>query len=206
MIIAVDGPSAAGKGTIAKAIAQALGYHFLDTGSLYRATAFQLLQAGAPLDNEALAAQCAAALDISAVRDEDLRSEVVAAAASRISAYPSLRQNLLEYQRRFAAQSPGAVLDGRDIGTVICPAAEVKLFITASAEVRAKRRFEELSARGEKISFAAILADVEARDFRDANRTVSPLKPAADAEVIDTSELSIGEAIAAAMAVVTAKA
>jgi CMP/dCMP kinase len=205
MIIAVDGPSAAGKGTIAKAIATTMGYHFLDTGSLYRATAFLLLQRGGALEDEQTAGAVAATLDLSRVSDTDLRSEVVASAASRISAFPTVRSNLLDFQRRFAAQHPGAVLDGRDIGTVICPAADVKLYITASAEVRAKRRFDELLARGETVTFPTILADVQARDHRDATRSVSPLMPAVDAVVIDTSAMAIEEAIAMAMAVVQAK-
>lgn len=199
MIIAVDGPSAAGKGTIARAIAAAMGYHFLDTGSLYRIVALMMLRQGKDLDDAEAAAKIAATIDPSAFDDNDLRGEEVAAAASRVSVFPEVRKNLLGFQRDFARRQPGAVLDGRDIGTVVCPDADVKLFITASPEVRARRRFQELLERGGDPAFETVLADVKARDARDAGRAHSPLKPAADAIVIDTSAIGRDEAIAAAI-------
>ena len=198
MIIAVDGPAAAGKGTIARALARHLGYHFLDTGSLYRMVGLAALKAGgAPVSREAAIA-AAKALDPAAFTDSDLRNEQVAAAASEAAAIPEVRAALLELQRAFARRKPGAVLDGRDIGTVVCPDADVKLFVTASQEVRARRRQIEL---GES-DYAAVMAEIRARDTRDSQRQVSPLIPAADAVIIDTSELDRDQAVAAAVRVV----
>lgn len=202
MIIAVDGPSAAGKGTLARGIASKLGYHFLDTGSLYRMVGFLMLQAGHDLDDAGHAAALARNLDVAAIRDEELRSEQVAAAASRISAYPEVRANLLGFQRDFAKRQPGAVLDGRDIGTVVCPDAGLKLFVTASTEVRAKRRFDELRSTGQKPDLAAVRDDIMTRDERDASRSVAPTMMADDAIMIDTSELTPDEVLKAVFEVV----
>jgi CMP/dCMP kinase len=204
MIIAVDGPSAAGKGTIARAIAQELGYHFLDTGALYRMVGLSMLVNHLDLADQDAAANVAATLDPTQFNDADLRREPVAAAASRISVYPQVRANLLSLQQDFAQKPPGTVLDGRDIGTVVCPDAHVKLYITASTEVRAERRYKELKAIDPKVTYEMVLADVKARDDRDTNRPVAPLLPARDAVIIDTTGLSIEEALAEAMAVVNA--
>ncbi len=195
MIIAVDGPAAAGKGTIARALARHYGYHFLDTGSLYRMVGLSALTAGGePITPEAARA-AAASLNPEAFADADLRNERVGAAASVVAAIPEVRAMLLAFQRNFARQQPGAVLDGRDIGTVICPDAEVKLFITASPEVRARRRQRELGSA----DFEAIVADIRARDDRDSSRATAPLVAAQDAVVIDTSGLDAETAIAAAI-------
>lgn len=201
MIIAVDGPAAAGKGTIARALARHLGYHFLDTGSLYRMAGLAAMKAGgAPISREAAIA-AAKALDPAAFVDSDLRNEQVAAAASEAAAIPEVRAALLELQRAFARRKPGAVLDGRDIGTVVCPDADVKLFVTASQEVRARRRQIELGDP----DYAAVMAEIRARDARDSQRQVSPLIPAADAVIIDTSDLDRDQAVAAAVRVVEAR-
>ena len=202
MIIAVDGPSAAGKGTLARGIAEKLGYHFLDTGALYRMVGLLMLRGGHDLDDAGQAAALARNLDVHAIRDEDLRNEQVAAAASRISAHPGVRANLLGFQREFAKRTPGAVLDGRDIGTVVCPGADLKFFVTASTDVRAGRRFAELRAGGEKPDLAAVRDDIVARDERDATRSAAPTTMADDAIMIDTSELTQDEVLAAVMDVV----
>jgi CMP/dCMP kinase len=201
MIIAVDGPAAAGKGTIARALAHHFGYHFLDTGSLYRMVGLAVLRLGRdPADREA-AALAARALNPQSFRDEDLRNEAVGAAASQVAVVPEVRAALLDVQRAFARKGPGAVLDGRDIGTVVCPDADVKLFVTAAPEVRARRRQKELGAA----DYEAVLADIKARDARDSARAAAPLVPARDAVVIDTSDMTIEDAVAAAVAVVKAK-
>lgn len=205
MIIAVDGPAAAGKGTLARALARRFGYHFLDTGALYRMVALAALRAGVDPADVAATAGLAAALDPASFRDADLRTEEVAAAASVVAAHPGVRTALLGLQRGFAARSPGAVLDGRDIGTVVCPDADVKLFITASPEVRAGRRRLELAERGETISHEAVLQDIRARDQRDSSRASAPLVPAAEAIVIDTSDMTVEEAVAAAIGAVEAR-
>lgn len=202
MIIAVDGPSAAGKGTLARGIAQKLGYHFLDTGALYRMVGYRMLQEGRDLGNEAQAAAVAASLDPASIEDSDLRTEAVAAAASRISVFPSVRKNLLHFQREFAAQKPGAVLDGRDIGTVVCPEADLKFFVTAATEIRARRRHEELRGLGHDTDYETVLQDVMARDERDASRATAPTAAAEDAIMIDTSELTRDETLSAVMDVV----
>ncbi len=201
MIIAVDGPAASGKGTIARALAHAFGLPHMDTGLLYRATALNLLGLGGDPESEFAAAR---ATDLSQIDfgDPELKSETVGGIASRISTYPLVRDALLERQRRFAGQSGGAVLDGRDIGTVIAPEAQAKLFVTARPEVRARRRHAELKARGLDVHFADVLADIHARDERDIGRAAAPLAMAADAILIDTSEMSAAEAIAAAIAAV----
>ncbi len=189
MIIAIDGPAASGKGTLAKRLAAHYGLPHLDTGLLYRAVACALLDAGRPLEEEAAAAQAAEALDPVQLDDPRLRERPMGGAASIISAYPPVRAALLAFQQRFAAQLPGAVLDGRDIGTVVCPTAEVKLFITATPEERARRRHLELIAQGEPADFTAILDDIRRRDERDTTRSAAPLKPAADAIILDTTAL-----------------
>jgi cytidylate kinase len=201
MIIAVDGPAASGKGTIAKALARHFGLPHMDTGLLYRAVALNLLQMDGDPESEFSAAR---ACDIAQIDFDDpqLKSEAVGGIASRISAYPMVREHLLERQRLFADQAGGAVLDGRDIGTVIAPDAAAKLFVTASAQVRARRRCHELQSLGLNVHYEDVLADVHARDERDAGRAASPLIPAADAMIIDTSDLSVEEAIAAALAAV----
>lgn len=199
MIIAVDGPSAAGKGTVARAIARRLGYHFLDTGSLYRMVGLAMLKAGKSGADQASATAFAKALDPAAIRDEDLRNENVAAMASRVAAIPAVRQALLDYQRQFAGRKPGAVLDGRDIGTVVCPDADLKFFVTASTGVRARRRFEELESLGQKADYQSVLDDVMARDERDAGRATAPTRPADDAIMIDTSDLTREEVLDAVM-------
>jgi len=202
MIIAVDGPSAAGKGTLARGLAKAMGYHFLDTGSLYRAVGLMMIRHGKPLDDVDSAAQFAATLDLSKIADGDLRNEDVAHAASRISVYPKVRANLLQFQRDFARRKPGAVLDGRDIGTVVCPDADVKFFVTAATDVRARRRFDELKAQGHATTYEAVLDDVMARDERDASRATAPTTMADDAIMIDTSELTADEVLKEVLAVV----
>lgn len=193
--IAIDGPAAAGKGTIGKAVAARFGFAHLDTGLLYRAVGVKVLAGSDPV----MAAQTLAPDDI---RPETLRSAAVADAASRVAANAQVRAALEAFQRDFARRDGGAVLDGRDIGTVICPQAEVKLYITASAEVRAARRHAELIAAGAQTRLDEVLADVRARDARDIDRAVAPLRPAADAIIIDTTELGITDAVAAAVAAV----
>lgn len=193
--VAIDGPAAAGKGTIARAVAAEFGFAHLDSGLLYRAVGARVLAGEEPV-------AAAGRLDPAALEDADLRSEAVAAAASRVAAIPEVRAALVEFQRVFARREGGAVLDGRDIGTVICPEAEVKLYVTASAEARAGRRYRELIGRGQAADEGTVLADVQARDARDAGRAVAPLRPAEDAVVIDTSAMTIAEAVAAAMAAV----
>ena len=199
MIIAVDGPAASGKGTIAKAIARHFGLPHMDTGLLYRATAYNLLSMGGDPESEFAAAR---ACDLSQIdfADPELKSETVGGIASRISTYRLVREALIERQRRFAAQPQGAVLDGRDIGTVIAPDADVKLFVTASAEARASRRLAELQRLGLDVHFPDVLADIRARDERDTSRSAAPLRAAPDAVTIDTSEMSAEAAIAAAIA------
>ena len=204
MIIAVDGPAASGKGTIAKALARHFGLPHLDTGLLYRAVALNLLRWGGDPDSEFAAARAA---DFSQIDfdDPELRSETVGGLASRISAYPLVREALLERQRGFAAQPDGAVLDGRDIGTVVAPGADVKLFVTASPEVRARRRFEELARSGRTASYEDVLIDIQARDARDAGREVAPLVQAADAILLDTSDMAIDAAVQRAVELVEAQ-
>jgi cytidylate kinase len=202
MIIAVDGPAASGKGTIARALAAHFGLPHMDTGLLYRATAKNLLEMGGDPESEFSAAR--AAVDLSRIdfADPELKSETVGGIASRISAYAHVREALLERQKRFAAQSGGAVLDGRDIGTVIAPEAEVKLFVTARPEVRARRRFAELKGRNLDVHFADVLADIRARDERDTGRAAAPLVMAEGAILLDTSDLDAEAAVAAAIAAV----
>ena len=204
MIIAVDGPAASGKGTIAKALAAHFALPHLDTGLLYRAAALNLLAMGGDPESEFAAAR---ACDLSQIdfSDPELKSETVGGVASRISTYELVREALIERQRRFARQAGGAVLDGRDIGTVIAPDADVKLFITASAQDRAQRRLAELVRLGMDVHFPDVLADIIARDERDTHRSAAPLRAAEDAETIDTSEMSAEDAITAAIEAVNRK-
>jgi cytidylate kinase len=201
MIIAVDGPAASGKGTIARALARHFGIPHMDTGLLYRAAALNLLRRGGDPESEFAAAR-ACEFSSADFEDPDLKSEVTGAVASRISAYPLVREALVERQRSFAAQPGGAVLDGRDIGTVIAPNADCKLFVTATAEVRARRRFDELQRIGLTAHLPDILIDIQARDERDRNRAAAPLAVAKDAFVLDTTTLGVEAAIAEAIAAV----
>lgn len=198
MIIAVDGPAASGKGTIARALAEHYGLPHMDTGLLYRAVALNLWRWGGDPASEFEALRACDMLNIDP-DDEELRSEPVSRIASAVSAYPAVRAALLERQQDFARQAGGAVLDGRDIGTVIAPDAQVKLFVTASPEVRAERRARELEGRGMPAHFEEVLADIRSRDERDSERAAAPLKPAADAVILDTSELDAKGAVAAAI-------
>jgi len=202
--IAIDGPAAAGKGTLSRRIAEVYGFHHLDTGLTYRATAKALLDRGLPLDDEAVAAEVARNLDLAGLDRAVLSAHGIGEAASKIAVMPSVRRALVEAQRGFAAREPGTVLDGRDIGTVVCPNAPVKLFVTASAEVRAKRRYDEIIAGGGMADFDTILDDIRRRDERDMGRTDSPLKPADDAHLLDTSEMSIEAAFSAAKSFIDA--
>jgi len=209
MIIAIDGPGAAGKGTLARRLAQALDLAFLDTGLLYRAVAAKVLAGGGDPADPAAAAAAARATAIADLDRPDLREETVAQGASKVAAIPEVRAALLDLQRRFAAQPPGgkrgAVLDGRDIGTVVCPDAEVKLFVTASLEARAARRQKELRARGQASIYARVKQEMQERDTRDSARATAPLKPAPDAVVLDTSEMDADGAFRAAMDIVATR-
>jgi len=204
MIIAIDGPAASGKATLAKRLAAHYGYRHLDTGVLYRAVAHAMLSAGLDLNNEAKAAEVARRLDPGTFDDPALKSQAVGSAASVVSALPGVREALIAFQRQFAASPPGAVLDGRDIGTVICPDAEVKIFVVADPKVRAQRRTLEARSRGEPADEAAVLADILARDERDQNRSVAPLKQAPDAYLLDNSHLDIESGVRAAIDIVEA--
>lgn len=202
--IAIDGPAAAGKGTLSRRIAETYGFHHLDTGLTYRATAKALLDAGLPLDDELTAEKMAREVELAGLDRDILSKHEIGEAASKIAVMPSVRRALVEAQRRFSERTPGTVLDGRDIGTVVCPEAPVKLYVTASAEVRARRRFDEIRAKGIAADFAAIFEDVKRRDERDMGRADSPLKPAEDAHLLDTSEMSIEAAFQAAKSVIDA--
>jgi CMP/dCMP kinase len=204
MIIAIDGPAASGKGTLGKRLAAHYGLPHLDTGLIYRAVGKALLDAGRSLEDREAAIAAARALDPSYFDEIALKSDQVGSAASVIAVIPEVRAALLSFQREFAAQKPGAVLDGRDIGTVIAPQAEVKIFVTASAQERARRRFKELQGRGESPDQAAILRDILQRDERDASRAVAPFRAAPDAHLLDTTHLDIDAAIRAAVDIVEA--
>jgi CMP/dCMP kinase len=204
MIIAIDGPAASGKGTLAKRLAAHFGLRHLDTGLLYRAVAKALLDAGAELHDEERAAAAAKSLDASKLDEAMLKARGMAEPASIVSAMPGVRAALIELQHQFASSPPGAVLDGRDIGTVICPDANVKIFVDAAPEVRARRRVAALAADGVVVGEAQILADILRRDERDKNRPVAPLKPAADAHLLDTTHLDIDAAVRAAIDIVEA--
>jgi len=201
-IIAIDGPAAAGKGTLARRLAAELGFDYLDTGLIYRAVGMNLRRAGTDPADEAAAEAAARALVPVDLTATDLRGDDAAQAASKVAAIPGVRAALLDFQRRFAHTPPGgkgAVLDGRDIGTVVCPDAEVKLFVTASLEKRAERRLKELQAAGRGGIQSDVLADMKERDDRDRNRSVAPLKPADGAIVLDTSDLDADQAFVLAL-------
>ncbi|MBB5053393.1 cytidylate kinase [Afipia massiliensis] len=204
MIIAIDGPAASGKGTLGKRLAHHYGYRHLDTGVIYRAVAQAMLEAGADLTNESLAVAMAMELDPEKFGNPVLKTQKVGDAASVVSAIPKVREVLINFQRQFAADPPGAVLDGRDIGTVICPDADVKIFVVADPHVRARRRTLEARARGEAADEAAVLADILKRDERDQNRAVAPLKAAPDAYLLDNSQLDIESGVRAAIDIVEA--
>lgn len=199
LVVALDGPAAAGKGTLARRLAERYRLAYLDTGALYRGTGLAVQRQGLDPATESAAVAAAEALDPAILSDPEIRTEAAAEAASKVAAIPAVRQALLAWQRQFAANPPadatgqkraGAILDGRDIGTVVCPDAGVKFFITASAEARAQRRFKELQEKGSGAIYARVLQDMQERDARDQDRAVAPLTPAADALVIDTSDLS----------------
>jgi cytidylate kinase len=204
MIIAIDGPAASGKGTLGKRLAAHYGLRHLDTGLIYRAVAKALMDAGHPLDDVARAAAAARALDPAQFDENSLKSHTVGEAASIVSALAEVRAALLAFQRDFGRASPGAVLDGRDIGTVIFPDADAKIFVTAAPEVRARRRAAELQAAGGTIREADVLADILRRDERDTKRAAAPLKPAPDAHLLDTTHLDIDAAFRAAIDIVEA--
>ncbi len=202
MIVAIDGPAASGKGTIARRLAAHYDLPHLDTGLLYRATARVLIDEGERLDNVERAVAAARGLALLDFDEEKLRGREMGEAASVVGAMPEVRAALVDMQRRFARHPRGAVLDGRDIGTVIAPDASVKIFVTAAPETRAQRRALELRGRGEAVNYSDVLADIRKRDERDSARSAAPLKPAADAHVLDTTDLDIESAFQAALAIV----
>jgi CMP/dCMP kinase len=208
-VITVDGPSAAGKGTLARRLAGHFGFDFLDTGSLYRGVGLSVLRQGLDPADEKVATAAAKALKPEILADPALRAETTSSAASKVAAIPAVRAAVLNWQRDFARNaarnSGGAVLDGRDIGTVVCPDADAKLFITASLEARAQRRVKELQGRGETAIYARVLQDMQERDARDQGRSISPTKPATDALIIDTSDLTADQVFERALAFITAK-
>lgn len=204
-VVAIDGPAAAGKGTLAERLAAALRLPYLDTGLLYRAIGKLMDERGFDLDDPVLAGQFAEALDPEDLKRGDLRGREAGELASRVAVHPAVRAALVDFQRAFASRAPGAVLDGRDIGTVICPDADVKIYVTASPEVRARRRTDELLAKGRDVVYETILAETRERDERDSGRAVAPLKPAADAILLDTSDLDRDAAFARALAIVEAR-
>ncbi len=202
MIIAIDGPAASGKGTLAKRLAAHLGLPHLDTGLLYRAVGRAMLDRGLDLGDQGAAGEIAEALEVGDLDEDRLRGREMGEAASIVAAQPKVRKALLDLQRRFAHQKGGAVLDGRDIGTVIAPGADAKIFVTAAAEVRARRRHLELENRGSAPPFEEVLADIRRRDARDAGRADAPLKPAPDATVLDTTALDVEGTFEAALAII----
>jgi cytidylate kinase len=207
-VIAIDGPAASGKGTLAKAVAQALGWHYLESGSLYRLVGLAALRGGLALDDETALAQAAAALDARFSGDAilvdgvdvgpRLRDEAVGAAASRVAVFPKVRSALVERQRAFR-RPPGLVAEGRDMGTVIFPDASLKAFVTASAEERARRRYNQLIEKGNSVTIESLLRDIRERDARDSSRAAAPLKPAVDALILDTTQLTVDQAIASVL-------
>ena len=202
LIIAIDGPAASGKGTLARKLAAHYGIPHLDTGLTYRAVGHALMQVGLPLDREELAEEVASNIDLGKLDRAILSAHEIGEAASRVAVMPSVRKALVEAQRAFARSGKGAVLDGRDIGTVVCPDATIKLYVTASPEVRARRRHDEMAASGSAPDLAQILADITRRDERDMGRADSPLRPAADAHLIDTTNMDIETAFSEALALV----
>jgi CMP/dCMP kinase len=205
MIVAIDGPAASGKGTLARRIGDYLGFPALDTGLLYRAVARDVLAAGASVDDEAAAVAAAGSLDPATLDDPELRHPGVGEAASKVAKVAAVRAVLLEYQRNFAKQKPGAVLDGRDIGTVVCADADIKIFVVADVQVRAERRYRELIARGECVQREAVVQQIRSRDARDSSRMDSPMRPADDAILLDTTNLDINGAFDAAMELIKRK-
>jgi len=203
MIIAIDGPAASGKGTLARRLAEHFELRHLDTGLTYRAVAAALLAKGLPLGDEAIAVDIARHLDLANMDKAVLSSHEIGEAASRIAVLGGLRDELVQLQKRFAETPPGAVLDGRDIGTVVCPDASVKLFVTASAEARARRRTDEMLSKGAEATYESVLDDLKRRDERDSQRTVAPLKQAEDAHLLDTTEMDIESAFKAAVDIVS---
>lgn len=205
-VIAIDGPAAAGKGTLAKKIAAHYAYAYLDTGSLYRAVGVAVMAQGLAASDEPAAIRAAQSLDATKIDQKAIRTAEAGEAASVVAVMPAVRAAILQFQRDFATNPPngakGAVLDGRDIGTVVCPEADVKIFVTASAEIRANRRFLELKTSGSSTSEAQVLEDTRERDRRDAERTLSPMRPAADAHLLDTSNLSIEAAFGEAVRII----
>lgn len=205
MIVAIDGPAASGKGTLAKRLADHLGFHCLDTGLLYRAVARDVARHGFRLDDVWAAVAAARGLDPGTLEDPSLRGTAAGDAASIVARIPEVRAALLAYQRDFARRAPGAVLDGRDIGTIVCPDADVKIFVTATPEVRARRRFAEFEARGQGVAYETVLSDIKTRDARDAGRPNAPMVVAGDAMLLDTSNLSIEAAFDAAVGLIKRK-
>ena len=205
LTIAIDGPAASGKGTLAKRIAAHYGLACLDTGLLYRAVGRDVLESGRSLEDEMAAAAAARVLDPKTLEDPGLRSPQMGDAASVVAKFPAVRSALLDFQRSFAAQEPGAVLDGRDIATVVLPDADVKIFVTAAVEVRARRRFDEQISRGEPVTYEDTLENIKARDARDMARKDSPMRQADDAVLLDTSTMGIEESFRAAIAIVQGK-
>jgi len=205
MIVAIDGPAASGKGTLAKRIAARFGLDHLDTGLLYRAVARDVRAQGGALDDAQSAAAAARSLDPDTLGDPALRNPGVGEAASVVARIPAVRAAILDYQRAFAGRPEGAVLDGRDIGTVVCPDADVKIYVTATPEVRAERRYLEMQGRGEPATYEAVLAEIRRRDERDAGREVSPMRPAPDAVLLDTRNLDIEGAFNTVVGVITRK-
>lgn len=208
-VITVDGPSAAGKGTLARRLAAHFGFDFLDTGALYRGVGLSVLRQHLDPADEKAATAAAKALKPEILSDSAIRAENTSTAASKVAAIPSVRAAILNWQRDFArdaaSNSGGAVLDGRDIGTVVCPGADAKLFITASVQARADRRVKELQARGETAIYARVLQDMQERDARDQGRSISPTKPATDALIIDTSDLTADQVFERALAFIASK-
>jgi len=203
-VIAIDGPAASGKGTLAIRLGQALGLPVLDTGLLYRAVGVAVIEADDSPDDKDAAGRAARALSFEALGAEALRTAAAGEAASRVAVHPAVREALLTFQRDFAAREPGAILDGRDIGTVVAPGARCKLFVTATPETRARRRHEQLRARGDTVNYAAVLEDILRRDARDAGRDAAPMSRAADAVLLDTTDLDIDAAFDAALRIVEA--
>ena len=205
LIIAVDGPAASGKGTLARRLAEHLGSDYLDTGSLYRAVGLKLVYADKDPADEVAAVEAAKSIDENDLTNPRLRQEKIGHAASIVASYPGVRAALLKFQRNFAIRPNGAVLDGRDIGTVVCPDADLKIYITASLEARAERRHRELEGEGVKVIYESVLQDLKERDERDSKRQTAPLKPADDAVIIDTSTMSAQEVFRQALVLIEAK-